>query len=248
MPRNKILNIKLNNLRNKDILEKIKKVGLKRNKFFHIVSLNPEIFVIAQENPLFAKVIRKANLKIVDGVGVVGAAKILGVKVGERLTGGDLFQRLMTMAVKKSLRVVIIGGRTKLAEQVADCYNGQSATNNFIGLEGIKNIKKPKRSEEEKIFSIVARHKPHFIFVAFGSPFQEIWLWKNRDKFNASVCLGVGGGLDFLSGKITRAPEWVRRFGGEWFYRLVHQPWRWRRQLRLIKFVYLVIKQKISDD
>jgi len=248
MRENKILGIEVEKTTIQDVLEKIKKVTLKGNGFFHIVSLNPEIFVISHKDPLFMEVIRRANLKIVDGVGVVMAGRLLGVEVGERLAGADLFKDLMAMAVEKSLRVVIIGGETKLAERVANCYNRKSAGKGFIGLEGFKNIKKPRDEERRRIFSIVARHKPHFVFVAFGSPFQEIWLWENRKRFHSAVCLGVGGGLDFLAGKIDRAPRWMRRWGGEWFYRLLRQPWRWRRQRRLIKFIWLVIKQKIGYD
>jgi len=85
------------------------------------------------------------------------------------------------------------------------------------------------------------------IFVAFGSPAQELWLYKHRGKFKGIVCMGVGQGFDVLSGQVKRAPLLLRKIGLEWLYRLITQPWRWRRQLRLVKFLWLVFKEKLSN-
>jgi len=239
-----LFGIKLPKDTKKDILEKIKKYIAKPIGICHIVSLNPEIVMIAQKNEDFKKAVTKAKIKIVDGVGIVLAARILGFKAGERYPGVELMEDMIKMASEQRLRVLLIGGRENLADELADCYSEQFPEARFRGVVGILDIENPRRAEEEKIFSIVASYKPHIILVAFGSPVQELWIERHSKKLKGKVVMGVGGAFDFLSGKIGRAPAWMRSLGLEWFYRLLVQPWRWQRQLRLLEFAKLVFKQR----
>ncbi len=92
--------------------------------------------------------------------------------------------------------------------------------------------------------------KPHLVFVAFGSPWQELWIERHRNQFQNCVVMGVGGAFDFLGGKVPRAPVIIRRLGFEWLFRLIVQPWRLRRQLRLVRFGWLIFWSffgKVSD-
>ena len=84
------------------------------------------------------------------------------------------------------------------------------------------------------------------LFVAFGSPKQEIWIADNLNDLNAKVVMGVGGAFDFITGKVPRAPKFLRNLGLEWLFRLIMQPWRIKRQVSLIRFVFLVIKEKFK--
>jgi len=214
-------------------------------EFFHIVSINPEILVETQNNKLFTKVVNTAQINIMDGIGTALAVRILSGKPIKRITGVYLMEKLLEYAGKNSLRVVLIGGTTNLALSIAKCYQKKYLKAKFIGLQAIKNINKPTNQEIKHIFSIVADIRPHFVFVAFGSPYQEIWLWNNRAIFSSSICMGVGQGFDVLGGRVKRAPSWIHNSGFEWLYRLVTQPWRWKRQLKLPLFIVLVIKEYI---
>lgn len=246
----KILGVKVERLDLTDILYKIKKYILKPAGSFHIVSLNPENLVIAFENENFKKVINTAQIRIIDGVGIVIAGKILGVEVGERVTGVDLMKKLIAIANKMRLRVLLIGGRGNLADNLANCYQKKFPKAKFLGIEGIKDIKNADKNvikkEEKAIFSIVSSFKPHLVFVAFGSPFQEFWIERHKRQFKKSVVMGVGGAFDFLSGKVPRAPVFFQKLGLEWLFRLIVQPWRWRRQMRLVRFLWLVVKEKLK--
>ena len=153
---------------------------------------------------------------------------------------------LIKMASERRLRVLMIGGKSYLADGLAKCYQKKYPKAKFLGTIGIKNIKKPTKIEEEAISSIVVGYKPHFVFVAFGSPNQELWIERHKKQFAGRVTMGVGGSLDYLSNNIKRAPVYIQKIGMEWLYRLTIQPWRWRRQVRLIKFIWLVIRQKWS--
>jgi N-acetylglucosaminyldiphosphoundecaprenol N-acetyl-beta-D-mannosaminyltransferase len=243
----KILGIKIFTQNKKDTLEKIKKYLKKTKKFCHIVSLNPENLVIANENDKFKKVIETAQIQIVDGVGVILAGRLLGVEVYERYPGVDLVKDLLTLSSKMRLRVLFIGGKPNLAEKLANCYQKKYPKSKFFGLEGISDIKNPKKEEEEKIFSIISHFKPHLVFVAFGSPNQELWIEYHKKKFKNCIVMGVGGAFDFLGGEVPRAPLFLRRLGLEWLFRLLIQPWRWRRQLRLLKFLWLIFWEVLGN-
>lgn len=242
MSKKNLLGIEIEKQTKNEVLEKIKKFIAFPNECLHIVSLNPENLVVAEENTEFKKALKNAQIKIVDGIGVVLAAKIKRTEVGERITGVGLMEDLIRMADNIRLRVLLIGGKPDLALRLAQCYQQSYKNGKFLGILGIKDIQNPKREEENKIFSIVADYKPHIILAAFGSPAQELWFWKNRTSFNHIVCMGVGGAFDYLSGDILRAPKIIQRLGLEWLFRLLCQPWRWRRQSRLLKFIYLILK------
>ena len=242
----KLLGISLPTYTKKDILDKIKKYTLARSQFIHITSLNPENMVIAQKDKLFKEIVVKSQIKIIDGVGIVLAAQTLNIEAANRIPGVDLVSDLITLSSVERLRVVLIGGEDKLAEDLANCYNRSYPQAKYIGLRGIENIKNIKRAEEEHIFNIITYTKPHLLLVAFGSPYQEKWIWKNKAKFKGIVCMGVGGSFDYLSGKILRPSPIIQKHGLEWLYRLIIQPWRLKRQLKLLIFAWYIFKEKLN--
>jgi len=245
MENNKLFNFELKKLDEKDILEKIEKFMMAPDGFFHIISLNPENIVLTSEVAEFNKVVTKAQIKLIDGVGVVLSGRLLGVPLGERVSGVDLMQDLVEMADRVRLRVVLIGAQQDLAERLAECYSQSYKNAKFLGISGFNDVSNPKMEEEERLKSIVADFMPQIVFAAFGSPAQELWLDRHSSLFKNCVCMGVGGGFDFSIGAVPRAPKMLRTIGLEWLFRLVIQPWRWRRQLRLFKFIFLVFKEKI---
>lgn len=246
MKHNKLLGITLPMNSREEILEKILKNNNDKSKYTMVFSLNPEILVEMEKDPDFKKIARKAQIRILDGVGIVLAARINGLRVGDRYTGVDLMNDVLEQASKHSLRVMLIGGEQKLAEQIAECYSDKNPRLEIFGIQGIKDVTKATEEEERLIFSIVADRKPHIVFVAFGSPFQEKWLYRNQAHFKGMVVAGVGGAFDFLSGRIPRAPRFVRLLGLEWLFRLIIQPWRIKRQLRLLTFIRLVLRQRFN--
>lgn len=244
----KILDIIVSDESKKEILEKIKLLTQKNTNFCHIVSINPENVVISQKDKEFKSILNQAQIRINDGIGILLGSSILGIHLQNKVTGVDVMDKILKMCESLPLRVLFIGGRPKIAERLADCYTQKCAQNNlkstFIGLEGIKDINTPKNIELERIFSIITDTRPHIVFVAFGSPAQEKWIWQHREKLNC-IAMGVGQGFDIHSGYIKRAPLLIRNAGFEWLYRLVTQPWRWKRQLRLIEFIYLILKERV---
>ncbi|OGK13737.1 hypothetical protein A3A93_05330 [Candidatus Roizmanbacteria bacterium RIFCSPLOWO2_01_FULL_38_12] len=246
MKQQNFLGLQVKVLLKKQVLEKISLFIDKPEGFFHIVSLNPENILITTKNELFRKVLSESDIQLIDGIGVKLAMQFFSVPTGQRLTGVDFMEEIIKTYSVRRLRVLFLGGRSNLADKVSNCYNNKYKNLSSIGISGIKNIANPSELEIKSIFSIVGDYKPQIIFAAFGSPYQELWFYQNKKQLNGIICMGVGGAFEFVAGVVPRAPKWVRKIGFEWLFRLTVQPWRIKRQLKLLQFVYAVLKEKLK--
>src|ERR1035437_6261254 len=226
-----LLGVGFNNLRIHDVLELMIKGLEKSEEKYYIVTPNPEILVLANNDPVYKKVINNAKLALPDGIGVMMASRLLSKPLRWRIHGVDLMESICREVSKRPITVGFLGGGANVAESAAECLRVK-----YPGL-------KVNFTEEEWNFE--KKHpETDILFVAFGSPKQEIWIAENLSRLPVKVASGVGGAFDFVSGKVRRAPVLVRKIGLEWLFRLIIQPWRIERQLRLIKFIFLVCKEK----
>ncbi len=197
---------------------------LRNKKPFFVVTVNPEFIMLAQDDPEFKKILNLADLAIPDGVGLKLAKSDLVI-----IPGRKLVEEILRT---KKYKVFFLGGQNGVAAKMAKKYGG------FFD-EGEVNIKNPARNAE--IVAKINSFRPDILLVAYGAPYQEKWLYANRRLLNARVLIGIGGVFDYLTGQAKLPPEWVNKAGLEWLWRLVHEPWRWRRQLSLVRFVLLQI-------
>lgn len=202
-----------------------------------VVTLNPEIVMAARQDASLRDAILRADLVVPDGIGVVLAARFAGGRVRERVTGVDLLEQVASVAPSKGLRLFLLGGGPGTAETAAARLMGRYPDLKIAGT----SAGSPGTEDERDILTTIRCADPDIVFVAFGSPAQERWIAGVRDRLHAAVAIGVGGALDFVSGHVPRAPEWMRRAGMEWAYRLARQPWRWRRMLALPRFAGMVL-------
>lgn len=232
-----------------EVIEYIKEYEYDSKKSIHIVSLNPEIMVSISEQPIAKEAFRSANIGIVDGIGVYAYMRLKGWANFSRLTGIELMENLLFESEKEGWKVLFIGGKGKLSNQVLDCQQKKHPKIKAKAIEGVKNIHKFDNSHEEAdIWKILNEFKPKIVFVSFGSPYQEIWIEKNRNHFAGMVVAGVGGAYDMFVGNLPRAPKLIQTMGLEWLWRLILQPSRWKRQLKLLKFVYLAVKDILRRE
>ncbi len=212
----------------------VKKASTKDEKVF-IATPNVEIFMMELENPEYRGVIKRADLALPDSIGVLMAGKILGISLKERIPGSILFERLAGEVSKRPITVGFLGGKPGVALKAS-----KRLVNNYPGLKIAFAVAEwPQKNDAQKLACDI-------LFVAFGSPKQEVWIDKNLKKINVKVAIGVGGSFDYLAEEVRRAPKFVSNAGFEWLFRLIMQPWRAKRQARLLKFVYLVAKEKLS--
>lgn len=204
-----------------------------------ICTVNPEFVMEARRNPPFAAVLEAADLCIADGIGLLWAARRLGEPLPERVTGSDGVPLIAARAAQKAWRLFLLGAGPGVAERAAtvlrERYPGLQVVGTYAGSA--------KDEDAPEILSRIHAAQPDVLFVAYGNPKQDLWIAKHGAAAGAPAMMGVGGSLDFLVGVQKRAPRWVRRINLEWLYRLITQPWRWRRQMALPRFVWAVMTE-----
>jgi len=242
-----ILGVGITNATQKEVLEYIVKSVENFKKKHYVVTPNPEFLVLANKNPEFKNILNRADLASNDGIGVLVAAKILGKSLKGRFTGVDLVESLCKEIVRKPITVGFLGGGAGVAERTAEClrkkYPGLKVS--FVGEKWPKDFSARNSNLTMEQFNNGAID---ILFVAFGAPKQEIWISENLEKIPVKVAIGVGGAFDYISGRVQRAPGFIRNIGLEWLYRLLREPWRIKRQFSLLKFIWLVIKEKVSKN
>ncbi|MEO0713591.1 MAG: WecB/TagA/CpsF family glycosyltransferase [Pseudomonadota bacterium] len=201
-----------------------------------IAFLNAHCANIARKDWRYRDTLKSADALLPDGSGVALAASLEGSGLGDNLNGTDLFAPLCRCLAFRSIPVFFLGGRPGVAEAAAK-VSCDAFPN--LNIAGHRHGYFSPRQEDEVIAQINASGA-RVVFVAFGVPDQDTWIARVRHRINAPVILGVGGLLDFVSGRIPRAPQWMRSAGLEWVYRLKCEPQRmWRRYL-LGNFSFIV--------
>lgn len=229
--KNVLLGVGITNATKQDILEYIITSLTKKREAYFVVTPNPEILVFASKNKDFKNILNNAKIALCDGVGLMLADKFVAKPFRERFTGVDLLESLCSRVCEKPITVGFLGGRNNVAERTVECLK-RKCPNLKVGFVG-----------EEW----AGGHGVDLLFVAFGFPKQEQWMAQNLEKGYFRVAVGVGGAFDYISGQIPRAPKFIRDLGLEWLFRLFVQPWRWKRQLALLEFLWLVIKEKLGN-
>jgi N-acetylglucosaminyldiphosphoundecaprenol N-acetyl-beta-D-mannosaminyltransferase len=210
-----------------------------------VVGPNAQLVTLAQTDELFAEALQQADLSVPDGMSVVMASRLLGVTLPERVTGGDLMERMCAEAAHYGFRVFFLGGLPGAAEMAAfnlrRRYPGLSICGTCCPPFGFEN----DPAELLWIEKVVEEARPDLLCVAFGAPKQEIWMQRHRDRLHVGVILPVGAAFDTQAGLQRRAPRWMRRNGLEWLFRLIMEPRRlWRRYLvGNTLFIVLVLRQ-----
>lgn len=196
----------------------------------YIVTPNPEIVVMAQKDRELKDIINKADLAIADGVGLKLSGNIKSITPGT-----DILAGLVKMASVWGFTTGFLGGREDVAEKAAE-----RLLRKYPKLKVVFAGPGGEVSKDGTLLKSLKLAKCDLLFVAFGPPKQEKWIYKNLDKLDVKVAMGVGGAFDYLSGQIPRAPRWIRNLGFEWLFRLAVQPWRIKRQLALVKYLFYV--------
>jgi N-acetylglucosaminyldiphosphoundecaprenol N-acetyl-beta-D-mannosaminyltransferase len=201
-----------------------------------IVTLGTEMVVYAQRDAAFRNIVNNAALSLCDTVGLLAVARRRGAALKTRVTGVELLEHLCAAAASEGLPVYLLGGAEGVASDA-----GAILESRFPGLvvagerNGFFTIE-----EEPQVVAQIRNSGAKLLFVGLGSPRQEAWIARHLRDTGAGVAVGIGGSFDVISGRVARAPLMWRNFGLEWLYRLLREPRRWRRQLALPMFVWLI--------
>jgi len=240
-----ILGIKIDELTKQQAIQKAEEF-LHSDKSHKIFTPNPEMLVDAQKYTEFKAVLNRGDMNLCDGFGLWLAT---GRRV-ERISGADFMLDLCAFAEKFCKSIYLLGsGSDEVVKKTAEVLQQKFPLLKIAGHSrgpiikySISNIQYPS-DNEDTLYDIITR-APDILFVAFGHGKQEKWIDQNlRDLPSVKIAMGVGGAFDFISGKVKRAPKFMRKLGLEWMWRLILQPSRIGRIWKAtIKFLYLCYK------
>lgn len=236
-----ILGIPVDNI---TMSEAVEKVGsfIKEGGIHTIFTPNAEIMMAAHREPELARILTGADMLTADGAGVVLASKILNRPLPEKVSGFDLVKKLFETYAKDGIRCFIFGSKPGVAEAAA-----ARISNDYPGIvvAGCRNGYFTDK-EDAGIVDVINEAKADILIVALGAPKQEKWINSHLDRLNCKVCIGVGGAIDVFSGNTKLAPDFFRRNGLEWFYRLCKEPKRAKRMLDLPRFMIRVVLSRLT--
>lgn len=227
---------------------------------------NPEQVVQASEDPAYQDVLLGADQLLPDGVGLLWALRLAGIsdaeKIRERITGLDIVAWWLQQAGPEHEvppRTLLLGSQGTAAARLAWsvdpnedseqkwCRGTAGYTHAQDWITGQLSVR--TNQEDQEVCAILNDWRPEVVFVAFGAPTQEWWVERHRavlKKAGVKIVMVCGGSFDVLVGDINRAPAWMRGLGIEWLYRLLQEPSRWRRQLRLVRFMGALIRARFE--
>ncbi len=203
-----------------------------------IVTPNAEILQLCVEDARIKEIIRGADYIIPDGIGVVRAAKMLGTPMKGKVAGCELGWNLLPEITRRGKRLFLLGAKPGVAQAAADKMKAQYPDLIICG------VRDGYFKEDDEVIESIRAARADALYVCLGVPKQEKWMVKHRDRLGVKLMIGLGGSLDVYAGNIKRAPKLFIKLGLEWLYRLIKEPWRIKRMMKLPVFFVSVRKYK----
>jgi N-acetylglucosaminyldiphosphoundecaprenol N-acetyl-beta-D-mannosaminyltransferase len=196
-----------------------------------VVTLNPEMVMRFRRDPSFRAVVEAAALLVPDGIGIVRALRRRGHRGAVRVGGADLLEAYLPLAAAGGHRLALAGGAPGVAAAAARNLAARQPKLTVVAADGGR--------PDAALAGRLQEARPEMVWAAFGAGAQEEFLARYLGQIGAAAGIGVGGSLDYLAGRVRRAPSLMRDAGLEWAWRLVRQPWRLRRQAVLPLYWWL---------
>lgn len=204
------------------------------------VTPNAEIVYEAMSDAHLREILCGADLVLPDGAGVVLGAKILGTPLKEKVAGIDFARNLMARLEHTERTFYFLGSKPGVAAAAAEKLRAQLPELKICGTaDGYFK-------EEAPVIADINEKKPDVLLVCLGAPKQEEFMFRHREDLQVGLMLGLGGSLDGFAGNVKRAPRWMIRCNLEWLYRLIQEPKRIGRMMRLPKFLFRVVGRRMK--
>lgn len=237
--RTHVLGVNFDNITMSEAVDKA--LALMERRGCYAVTPNPEMILCSRKNPAFARALNEADLILPDGIGDLYAARILGTPLKERVSGSDLYPHLLAHLAKTGGSVYLYGAKPGVAEKAAG--NLASA---YHGLR-IVGAEHGYQSQDTALLQHIQDTKPDLLLVCLGAPRQELWMYDHAGMKEVGLMIGLGGCLDIMAGHVKRAPESWQRLGLEWLYRLLKEPRRVKRMIKLPGILLLALIARVKE-
>ena len=205
-----------------------------------VVTPNAEIVYEAMQSDELRTLLNEADLVLPDGAGVVLASNILKTPLKQKVAGVDFADQLLGILARNGGSAYLLGSKPGVAELAAE-----KMLQKHPGLT-ITGLADGYFQDEAAVVEKINAASPDFLFVCLGAPKQERFMAQHRQELNVKLMDGLGGSLDSFAGTVKRAPQWMINLSLEWLYRLIQEPKRFRRMLRLPKFLWAVCRKRIG--
>lgn len=243
----------------REVLRFLTEAMVKKKATMTVLVATPtsEQVVMAVENDTFCSYLNQSTVNLPDTTGIWWASRLLGlrkgsgVRVRERMAGVDVAEALLLEAQLHTKNVLLVGGKGKTAERAAENLRQKYPGLGVWGVEGVEKVEHIRREEVDRLVKVIEEHEATVVLIGLGAPWQEQLMVDNRDRWEAAgvrIVMVVGGAIDVWAGNVARAPLYMRKIGLEWLWRLGVQPWRWRRQLGLFKFMGMVGREMVRGE
>jgi N-acetylglucosaminyldiphosphoundecaprenol N-acetyl-beta-D-mannosaminyltransferase len=192
-----------------------------------IVTVNLDFLRLSVHNRTFRDIVNASSLVIADGMPLVWASRLQGEPLPQRIAGVDLVMECARLSAGQGYRLFLLGAAPGVADSAAQVMRRRYPDVQIAGTYSPPSL---SADDNATTLALVREARPDILLVAFGAPRQETWIQQHMQTLGIPVCMGVGGSFDLISGRLSRAPEWMRRGGMEWFYRFSLEPKRlWKR-------------------
>ncbi len=214
-----------------------------------VVTPNVQLTMLNHEDEAFRRAIATASLCVADGMPLIWASRLRGTPLPERVCGSDLVSSVSTGAARRGRSIYLLGGQPGTAKLTADRLRELNPGLEVVGIRCPDWAPAETIAASEELRRELGELQPDIVFVALGSPKQELLIPLMKDVLPGSWWLGVGAGFDFVSGLLKRAPRWVQQSGLEWLHRLPQDPRRLGRRylLKNFPFVLGLLRRAIRD-
>ncbi len=234
-----VMGVNFDNVTMSEAIEKARFFLLEGSQPHYCVTPNGEMVYEAMQNPQFCQLLNQASLVLPDGAGVVLASKILKTPLKEKVAGVDFAENLLGLLEQTEKTLYLLGGKPGVAELAGEKMKKKHPKLQICGISD------GYFQDELAVVAKIREKRPDVVFVCLGSPKQEYFIQNHIAQIGASFLVGLGGSLDAFAGTVKRAPQWAIRMNLEWLYRLIKEPKRFKRMLRLPKFLWAVIGKRI---
>jgi len=209
------------------------------------VALNVAKFVNMRKDPVLHDDVVNSDLVGIDGMGIVLAARLVGLPVKERVAGIDLFKEVLRVCAKEGFRPFLLGATQEVLEKAASEIQVEFPSIQFAGLRNGYF----RQDQEAEIVEQIIASKADCLFIGMPTPRKERFLARHRDRLGVPFIMGVGGSFDVFAGYVSRAPKLMQSMGLEWFHRVYQEPGRmwWRYARTNTVFAAILVKASLNQ-
>lgn len=238
MARTPIMGVGFDNITAGEALDKLCAM-LETGDAGYVVTPNPEIVYAAVKDPSLVPLLENAALCVPDGIGIIYAGRIMGTPFKSRVPGIELGEALVEKMAQNGKKLFLLGAKPGIAELAAD-----NLQKKYPGLV-IAGTHDGYFKDDAPVVELIKESQADVVFVCMGFPRQERFMAEHLEETGASVMMGLGGSLDVFAGTVKRAPKFFIKTNLEWFYRLIKEPSRIGRMMKLPVFLLMVCRERI---